>query len=350
MFIDVFNNENSKFSEEGEILTLRTALLFSDKAGYAGRDTFIFDAERCFKNMNEKDRAERIKNWLSRIYPMETEYLNNLSRLIEQYHKALSMKPKNKDVMLHIVKCKLVLDLYQKSLFNCFESVAKEYKFFNLLQYYKDKDSPLKLSYLQTNSQLNVRIADQVFLTEDDFMILDNSVFEEADGIFLHEDGYKFKDIKSDKPTFIYKEITSIPDLGVLSPEHFNVVRNNFLQDTSGFRQALINAKKIARQTFFSAGNSHIFFETYKEVKDRAQSFEKSAVENTLLKELQSGKVCLPQDKIYLAFSTLEDIVIIFERLKIFNATDSVYIRLQISRKADVKNSIPFLIVEKISN
>ena len=350
MFIDVFNIEKSKFSDEGEIIALRAALLLSDKAGYAGRNTYIFDAERCFKDMNEKVRAEKIKYWLTGIYPKETQYLNDLSTLVEIYHRALSKKSKNKDVMIHIGKCRAALDLYQKNLFDCFAAMAKENKFFNLLQYYKDKNSPLKLSYLQTNSQLNVRIADQVFLTEDDFMILDKSVFVEADGILIPEDGYSFKVKKSDKPAFIYKEITSIPDLEALSPEHFNIVRNNFLQETSGFRQALINAKKIARQTFFLAENSHILFETYNEVKSLAQSIEKTANENTLLKEVQSGKSCLPHNKIYLAFSTLEDIVIIFERLKIFNATDSVYIRLQISRKADVKNSIPFLIVEKRSN
>jgi len=347
MYIDILNSDNSKISEEGEILALRTALLLSDKAGFAGKNYFFLNAENEFKNYGEKQRANQVNRWYKAINKEDPESSKLVEDMINCYKRTLLFKQKDKSAMLLIAEGKSFVDRCQEIVFNRFKLLAKLDKYYNLIQYHQGNRHPLILTFLDSNARANIKIVNHAILPKEDIMILDKTAFEAADAVDINNFACKDNAFNSGKHTIFYGEIITLPDLGDLAPEHFDLIRNNFIKGTSSFRQALLLCKETSFQTLFSVENFRFFLDSYNKIKNEARTFEKLADENTLLNELKAGETKFPVDKIYLAFTSIENLIFIFENLGVLNETESLYIRMEISVKANLKAAIPFLIVDQ---
>ena len=155
-------------------------------------------------------------------------------------------------------------------------------------------------------------------------------------------------DIQKDELSFIFSDIIDMPFLIDLTYQHFNIVRENFLEGSKVFRAFFAELKVIAAGAVYNGENLCGFQKAFDSLKEFADVFKKIESENLFLKKLQTSGEIKSRVKVSAAITSHGNFITLLEKQNILESRESLYVRADLNRYKGLDGACLFLIAEEL--
>ena len=347
MYLMVVNNNNSKIEIEEEAKLIWTSLLLADKVVVAGLSTPLFDWEFC---MNKLPFSKELFELMEKIIPDLYSNTEDAMKGFRFYRKAFfelnSIKHKNHNQTLLYMTTIRALNEFKKEMLRWSKSYAEKIKFKELLPYSAKDKNTIDVRYLPFENTQKVKEIGKFISIDGYILTVKKDWITDVPSVNIEE--AKPDDFQLGKLSFIYSEIVDLPFLIDIPHEHFNIVRENFLEGSKAFRALLAELKVRSSRAVYAGENFDGIKKTIYALKEYAAVYKKIESENLLLKELQASGEIKNRMKISAAFTSYGNFISLLEKQNIIESRENLYVRAEVGRYKHLEGICLFLIAEEL--
>ncbi len=351
MYLDILNSYDSKIEIQSEGNLIRASLLIADGLIVAGRSSYPLCIREFMKEARQKTKIEFLKRRLEQYYEDDPQMLQNFCKAIDDYTVLSRKRGKNKrEVLIEIISKKFINGI-ERIVVQDIELRAENDGIKDIMPFAPCRNNVINVQHMNDkNPQYNINLASDLLISKEDYLIFDANAFDSAKHSELNNAANVPDNMfcGTSSPFFLWEEMFSMNLLMNLTPEHFKLIRENFLAGTIALRSALLNAKIVLLNTAFSNSNRDVFNDQLEKIKLEAAEFEKIEKGNELINKLTAAGIPSKKMKIILAVTSYRNLINMLKEMCIITEREDLYVQKKISNHFDLSTSIPFFILKEV--